>query len=1410
MSSQGVYHLGSHHSSAFSSCKKLRVDRHDHGIPISTATITASIAPLQTLNANLRNANVAAVSANNASTLHANQNFVRASTIKLLDTYQKCGLKRKSEELDNVTHLDTSHHNASGNTVTTTTTNSSKNSSSNNEGDYNLVQHEVICSLTNRYEVLEFLGRGTFGQVVKCWKRGTNEIVAIKILKNHPSYARQGQIEVSILARLSAENADEFNFVRAYECFQHKNHTCLVFEMLEQNLYDFLKQSKFSPMPLKYIRPVLQQVLTALLKLKSLGLIHADLKPENIMLVDPVRQPYRVKVIDFGSASHVSKAVCSTYLQSRYYRAPEIILGLPFCEAIDMWSLGCVIAELFLGWPLYPGSCEYDQIRYISQTQGLPPEHMLNAATKTSRFFMRQDTEVNYPLWRLKTPEEHEAEYSIKSKEARKYIFNCLDDMAQVGYGIQKNDSSRRSRTWQVNVPSELEGSELLAEKADRREFVDLLKRMLQIDQDKRITPGEALNHPFVTLGHLVDYAHCNVVKEAVRNLEVCRRPFNLNQTPALFSTALDPTPTNNLTVTFNNQLNAMSQAHGALAPHAPQVTQAAPDLSLLNYQLQPGPCFPYQPPQVQQRLAQQAARTNGQFAATRTDPFQQSLCVNSFIGVPGYQGLQSSPSKHVGYNMRVDNPVAMVTQAPPTQLQLQPQLLTQNSTLQARHTPVMAQLQPGPQVANQQQFVPVTLAAGTAGTGWSQTAARAQNGTLLLRPAPAPSQTWPANRQVLIAPWQQLQSVATQAPPAMQPQQTVIQEAIATNQPITDNWRHSLVAAPVQEGGLIPAEPSMLIGDGRLYDHLVDQRQLSAHRNPASQFNPVVTQSFLTNVPMPQTSNVWNLGILPTNQVMNHQKRHGRSGQNRRQATTQSQRASPPATKHGKHSPPVTQGLSATVTTATSNAPTLLRATSPIRFREATHTKMEASSSPYNKQRQPIVIPDSPSPAPDRPISVITISSDSEDERNSPQGCKDRKCEACSNSGCNSMTQSCSLSGSSVLSASPDGSSSSSLSVSPVKDDHATDRRRDQVISCVTVPDSPDSDSSRNMSPENLGTSHISQMSVDLAANLRRHSSTHTIVVTPNNSRPVSQNLGFGSLEDLNRNRLAEDAQKSHSPNMASPLEVEPPIRVNSSTRKNLEPLLSQGVMGKHTSMQGVKPKTEASAHAAEYGMQEEMDSKETLREVKVVGRADNMGNHRPGRTVKNATVHPQPQVHRSPKKNLMGNLPAQPQFRGRPNVVNVLPQQQPLNLTQVSPMQTQGQPVLLAAQNNTRQQPYLPQQVPFAAQGSPTHRQILTSQLQPSQAHIPIFPQPLGVRSPGAALPPLAHQSPRHSLAAHLPVNPTLLASTGQHLVGQSQFQAINRPTYIAVTTAGPMLSTAYNLSPTRSRQYQYIYQP
>ncbi|XP_074499380.1 homeodomain-interacting protein kinase 1 isoform X6 [Sebastes fasciatus] len=582
------------------------------------------------------------------------------------DLYHKqYSLKRKSEEVDSSDSVQileelsapvVSNRTGGGGGTTTAqsiahSTSTTKSSNSHSEGDYQLVQHEILCSMSNSYEVLEFLGRGTFGQVAKCWKRGTNEIVAIKILKNHPSYARQGQIEVSILSRLSTENADEFNFVRSYECFQHKNHTCLVFEMLEQNLYDFLKHSKFSPLLLKCIRPILQQVATALMKLKSLGLIHADLKPENIMLVDPLRQPYRVKVIDFGSASHVSKAVCSTYLQSRYYRAPEIILGLPFCEAIDMWSLGCVIAELFLGWPLYPGASEYDQIRYISQTQGLPAEYLLSAGTKTSRFFNR-GPDSSYPLWRLKTPAEHEAEMGIKSKEARKYIFNCLDDMMQV----------------RVNMTN-LEGTDILAEKADRREFIDLLKKMLTLDADKRITPMKTLNHPFVTMTHLLHFPHSSHVKSCFQNMDICKRRCSAFENGKnMFASNNTPSTATNLTVTFSSQLNQ----HNQMASTGGQSLSLSSNVPLLNYQ--PGL---YQqatiniPGLTQQGVPLQTRPTQ---LCAQTEPFQQTLIVCP----PTIQGLQTS-NKPSGYPVRMDNSVPLVPQNQSSQsLHLQPSMLAQ------------------------------------------------------------------------------------------------------------------------------------------------------------------------------------------------------------------------------------------------------------------------------------------------------------------------------------------------------------------------------------------------------------------------------------------------------------------------------------------------------------------------------------------------------------------------------------------------------------------------------------------------------------------------------------------------------------------------------------------------------------
>ncbi|XP_071993746.1 homeodomain-interacting protein kinase 1 isoform X1 [Engystomops pustulosus] len=812
------------------------------------------------------------------------------SNVSLLEPYQKCGLKRKSEEVDSngsVQIIDErpplmlQNRTAVGAAATTTTV-TTKSSSSSGEGDYQLVQHEILCSMTNSYEVLEFLGRGTFGQVAKCWKRSTKEIVAIKILKNHPSYARQGQIEVSILSRLSSENADEYNFVRSYECFQHKNHTCLVFEMLEQNLYDFLKQNKFSPLPLKYIRPILQQVATALMKLKSLGLIHADLKPENIMLVDPVRQPYRVKVIDFGSASHVSKAVCSTYLQSRYYRAPEIILGLPFCEAIDMWSLGCVIAELFLGWPLYPGASEYDQIRYISQTQGLPAEYLLSAGTKTSRFFNR-DPDLGYPLWRLKTPEEHEMETGIKSKEARKYIFNCLDDMAQ------------------VNMSTDLEGTDMLAEKADRREYIDLLKKMLTIDADKRITPMKTLHHPFVTMNHLLDFPHSNHVKSCFQNMEICKRRNNMydtvNQIKSPFTTHVAPNTSTNLTMSFNNQLNTVHNQASVLASSSSAtatLSLANSDVSLLNYQsaLYPPSAAPVTGV-TQQGVSLQPGATQ---LCTQTDPFQQTFIVCP----PAFQaaGLQAT-AKHSGFPVRMDSSVPIVPQAPAAQpLQIQSGVLTQGSC-----TPLMVTtLHPHVATITPQYAVPFTLncAAGR---------------PALVEQTAAVLQAWPGGTQQILLPstWQQLPGVALHN--SVQPT-TVIPETIGSNQQLTD-WRNAH-------------------SHGNQYSALMQQPSLLANHVTLAAAQPL------------------NVGVA-------HVVRQQQNG------NVSAKKNKPQQAQNNAKTLSALDVIPSQVYSIVGSSP------------------LHASTSynpllPLQEQRQPIVIPDTPSP----PVSVITIRSDTDEEEDS------------------------------------------------------------------------------------------------------------------------------------------------------------------------------------------------------------------------------------------------------------------------------------------------------------------------------------------------------------------------------------------------------------------------------------------
>lgn len=249
-------------------------------------------------------------------------------------------------------------------------------------GDYKVILQD---QLAYRFEILERLGAGSFGQAYKWLDHKTGEEVAVKIIKNDESFQYQAGVEVKILTHLRDKDPyDKNNIIRLIEVFTFRQHLWVVFELLSINLYDFLKQGNFRGLSLGLIRRFAMQILYALNYVKSESIIHWDLKPENIILKD--KNKSGLKVIDFGSSWFVDEQLY-TYIQSRFYRAPEIIFGIRYSNAIDMWSFGCILAELFTGYPIFPGENEHDQIGYMMEVNGLPPIEVLRRGKRSHLFF---------------------------------------------------------------------------------------------------------------------------------------------------------------------------------------------------------------------------------------------------------------------------------------------------------------------------------------------------------------------------------------------------------------------------------------------------------------------------------------------------------------------------------------------------------------------------------------------------------------------------------------------------------------------------------------------------------------------------------------------------------------------------------------------------------------------------------------------------------------------------------------------------------------------------------------------------------------------------------------------------------------------------------------------------------------
>lgn len=162
------------------------------------------------------------------------------------------------------------------------------------------------------------------------------------------------------------------------------------------------------------------QILECLCETRKANIIHCDLKPENVLLESALGTS--CKVIDFGSACFEERTVYS-YIQSRFYRSPEVLLGASrYTSRVDMWSLGCLAAELFLGLPLYPGVSDYDMLRRITESVGAPAPPFLRNCKLAKHFFTLQPAAGARPAVRLMTTAEHQAATGKPAEVGRLYF----------------------------------------------------------------------------------------------------------------------------------------------------------------------------------------------------------------------------------------------------------------------------------------------------------------------------------------------------------------------------------------------------------------------------------------------------------------------------------------------------------------------------------------------------------------------------------------------------------------------------------------------------------------------------------------------------------------------------------------------------------------------------------------------------------------------------------------------------------------------------------------------------------------------------------------------------------------------------------------------------------------------------
>ncbi|GMM30460.1 serine/threonine protein kinase [Martiniozyma asiatica (nom. inval.)] len=392
-----------------------------------------------------------------------------------------------------------------------------------NEGHYIVKIGSYFAN--DRFVIKELLGQGTFGKVIRAYDNYTKEEVAVKIIKSIHKYREASKIELRVLSMLKKHDpSNEYQCIHFRECFDYRNHICIVTDLLKMSLYDYMEKNSFLSFPGSHIQAFARQLLRSVAFMHDLNLIHTDLKPENILLRDEssVKRPFvkgnkqilrkilkdpSIYTIDFGSAIFDDE-YHSSVVSTRHYRAPEIILGTGWSFPCDIWSIACILVELLTGEALYRTHENEQHLAMMEHVVNEPVDIKLirqclnlygnkKKLNPNSRFdativnaFDRSNLVLNYP--KSTTSTKH-----IRDVKQVKSLENIIGD--KTNFNFTFNVSCEESMN--INGIDNLQSDDYKF----WWNFVDLLKGMMKWNPQKRLTAREALDHDWFRLGIMDD-----------------------------------------------------------------------------------------------------------------------------------------------------------------------------------------------------------------------------------------------------------------------------------------------------------------------------------------------------------------------------------------------------------------------------------------------------------------------------------------------------------------------------------------------------------------------------------------------------------------------------------------------------------------------------------------------------------------------------------------------------------------------------------------------------------------------------------------------------------------------------------------------------------------------------------------